>query len=222
MLLIPNLVHAGCFVMYNVINVSDRLRVPPEFFGMDLETAIVQILRDKYERRMDADSGIVLAIWNAKSLGDGNVIPGDGAAHMDVVFDALVFKPVINEIIDSDVSEIVEFGAFVALGPVEGLIHLSQIANDFLSYNKRTGMLSGKESKKVLRKGDLICAKISTVSMKNNVSDTKIGLTMRPDGLGKGEWVEMREKRKAQPEKAEREEKPEAKKKAHKDDKKKE
>lgn len=191
--------------MYNVVNVSDRVRVPPEYFGMDLDKAIVQIVRDKYERRMDPETGIVLAIWNAQSQGDGVVIPGDGAAHMDVTFDALVFKPAINEIIESEVTEIVEFGAFVTLGPVEGLIHLSQIANDFLSYNKRTGMLSGKESKKVLRKGEQVCAKISTVSMKNNVSDTKIGLTMRPEGLGKGEWIEQREKKKASGDKDEKE-----------------
>ncbi len=208
--------------MYNIINVSDRVRVPPEYFGMDIDTATAQILRDKYERRMDPDNGIILAIWNSKSQGDGVVIPGDGAAHMDVSFDALVFKPAINEIVESDVAEIVEFGAFVTLGPVEGLIHLSQIANDFLSYNKRTGMLSGKESKKVLRKGEQVCAKISTVSMKNNVSDTKIGLTMRPDGLGKSEWVEQREKKKVGGEKPEKEDRAEGKKKPAKEEKKKE
>jgi DNA-directed RNA polymerase subunit E' len=88
------------------------------------------------------------------------------------------------------VTELVEFGAFVGIGSVEGLIHLSQIANDFLNYNKKIPAFTGKESKKSLKKGDIVFAKISTVSLKPSLSETKIGLTMRPDGLGKAEWID--------------------------------
>jgi hypothetical protein len=44
------------------------------------------------------------------------------------------------------------------------------------------------------------------VSLKNVISETKIGLTMRPEGLGKDEWVDASERRKEG-----REEKPEKK-----------
>ena len=104
-------------------------------------------------------------------------------------FDTLTYLPQINEIIESEISEVVEFGGFVTLGPIEGLVHLSQIANDFLTYNKKTQTFVGRESKKFLKKSDHVFAKISTVSMKNNIPETKIGLTMRPDGLGKDEWI---------------------------------
>jgi len=97
--------------------------------------------------------------------------------------------PQVNEIMESDVSEIVEFGAFLTMGPMEGLVHLSQIANDFLTYNKKTASFTGRESKKAIKKGDHVYAKISTVSMKMSIPETKIGLTMRPDGLGKEEWL---------------------------------
>jgi DNA-directed RNA polymerase subunit E' len=132
---------------------------------------------------------VVLAVWNVKAAGDGIVIPGDNAAYYDVNFDALCYMPQVNEIVESDVSEIVEFGAFLTLGPMEGLVHLSQIANDFLTFNKKTMSFTGRESKKVLKKGDHVFAKISTVSMKSSIPETKIGLTMRPDGLGKDEWL---------------------------------
>ena len=156
---------------------------------MKLEDSLSQILREKYERRIDKDAGIVLALWNVKPAGDGVVIAGDNAAYYEVAFDVLAYHPMVNEIIGTEVSEIVEFGAFLQLGPMEGLVHLSQIANDFLTYNKKTASFTGRESKKALKKGDHVFAKISTVSMKGSIPETKVGLTMRPDGLGKDEWL---------------------------------
>ena len=175
--------------MYFVLTCKDKVRLPAQLFALKLEDALTQILREKYERRVDKDAGVVLALWNAKPAGDGIVIAGDNAAYYEVAFDVLAYHPLVNEVIETDISEIVEFGAFLALGPMEGLVHLSQIANDFLTYNKKTQAFTGRESKKMLRKGDHVFAKISTVSMKNNIPETKIGLTMRPEGLGKDEWL---------------------------------
>ncbi|MEM4633936.1 MAG: DNA-directed RNA polymerase, partial [Candidatus Anstonellaceae archaeon] len=117
------------------------------------------------------------------------VVAGDNAAYYDVTFEVLAYHPLVNEVVETDVSEVAEFGAFLRLGPMEGLVHLSQIANDFLNYNKKTMSFVGRESKKTLKKGDRVFAKISTVSMKATIPETKIGLTMRPEGLGKDEWL---------------------------------
>lgn len=175
--------------MYYVLSCKDKIRLPAQFFSMKLDDSLTQILREKYERRIDKDAGIMLALWNVKPAGDGVVIAGDNAAYYEVGFDVLAYHPVVNEVIGTEVSEIVEFGAFLTMGPIEGLVHLSQIANDFLTYNKKTMSFTGRESKKALKKGDIVFAKISTVSMKNSIPETKIGLTMRPDGLGKEEWL---------------------------------
>jgi DNA-directed RNA polymerase subunit E' len=196
--------------MYFVLTCKDKVRLPAQFFSMKLEDALTQILREKYERRIDKDAGVVLALWNAKPDGDGVVIAGDNAAYYDVAFDVLAYHPQVNEVIESEVAEIVEFGAFLALGPMEGLVHLSQIANDFLTYNKKTMSFTGRESKKSIKKGDHVFSKISTVSMKGSIPETKIGLTMRPDGLGKDEWLVAK---KAAAEGAEHEKKKEGKKK---------
>ena len=176
---------------------------------MALEKAITQILRDKYERKMDKEHGIVLSIWNVRDVSQGRVIPGDGASFHSATFDVLVYAPEVNEVFDGEVSEVVEFGVFVRLGPLDGLVHLSQITNDFLHYDKKLPAFIGRESKKTLRKGDLIRAKISTVGMKGTIPETKVGLTMRPEGLGKLEWLAAAE---AKPERKEKKEKKEKKK----------
>jgi DNA-directed RNA polymerase subunit E' len=152
---------------------------------MKLNEAALKMLREKYERTVDKNYGIFLSVYNAKIKGDGKVLPGDGAAYFDVKYDALIFGLDVNEVIEGEVSEIVEFGAFVRLGPIDGLVHVSQVANEFLSYDKKNQYLIGKNSKKTIKKGDLVRAKIATVSFKETIPNSKIALTMRPDGLGK-------------------------------------
>jgi DNA-directed RNA polymerase subunit E' len=73
------------------------------------------------------------------------------------------------------------------MGPMDGLIHVSQVTNDFINFDKKNRTLIGKESKHVLKEGDLVRARIIALSSKSEV--TKIGLTMRQPHLGKIEWI---------------------------------
>ena len=171
--------------MYKLITFEDSVRIPPNLFGLKLNDAAEKMLREKHERTVDKNYGIMLGIFNAKIKGDGKILPGDGAAYFDVKYDALVFALEVNEVLEGEVSEIVEFGAFVRLGPIDGLVHVSQVANEFLSYDKKNTQLIGKNSKKTIKKGDLVRAKVATVSFKDTIPNSKIALTMRPDGLGK-------------------------------------
>ncbi len=169
--------------MYKLATIEQTVRVPPELFGMKMRDAALQMLREQLERTVSKELGIIVSVDNARIKSPGRVLQGDGAAYFDVEFDALVFQPEVNEIVDGEVSEIVEFGAFVRIGPIDGLIHVSQIANDFFSFDKRTGNLVGRETKKNVKRGDKLRAKIATVSLKDTIASSKIALTSRPEGL---------------------------------------
>lgn len=176
--------------MYYIKRVEDKVRLPPSSFGSKLEDALLRLIRDKYERRIFRELGLVLSADDLEVVGEGIVIPGDSGAYYTVGFDMLTFTPHVNEVYDGEIREIVEFGAFVGIGPLQGLLHVSQISKDKFFYDKKTKSLGGRSEKRSLKKGDKLFLKISTVSMKSATTDTKIGLTMRPDGLGKSEWLE--------------------------------
>ncbi len=175
--------------MYYVHTIQDTISITPNYFGEDIKKSAEEILRRKYERTIDKDLGIIIALFNVRDISDGYIVPGDPATHNNVTFDALTFNLEVDEVVAGEVSELVDFGCFVRIGPIEGLVHLSQITSDFISYDKRGGFFVSKNSGKSLKKGDLVLAKVSTISLKNNIKDTKIALTMRPDGLGKPEWM---------------------------------
>ncbi len=176
--------------MYYLMDIEDKIRVPPAMFGSKMEKAAKMILREKYEGRIYKELGVVLSIDDVKLLSEGMVIPGDGGAYYKVKFKALTFIPQVNDVHISEVKEIVEFGAFASIGPFQGLLHVSQIAKDKFYYDKKSKALTSKALKKSIKKGDTLLVKVSTVSLKSTSSETKIGLTMRPEGLGKLEWVE--------------------------------
>lgn len=176
--------------MYKLVTIEDTVRVPPDRFSEKLEDVVLDILKKSYGGITDKDLGMVLVITEVLDVSIGRIIMGDGASYHEVTFEALVYKPEVNEIVLGEIVEIVEFGAFIRLGPIDGLVHVSQVMNDFVGYDKKKGVLYGKESKRSLKEGDKVRARIVTVSLKRGTKAGKIGLTMRQPGLGKIEWIE--------------------------------
>ncbi|MGC8479121.1 MAG: DNA-directed RNA polymerase [Candidatus Micrarchaeia archaeon] len=175
--------------MYYIHTIKDSISIPPSHFGEDVQASATAMLRSKYERTIDKHLGIILALYNVRDISDGFILPGDPSTHHNVTFNVLTFSLDVGEVVKGEVSELVDFGCFVRLGPIDGLVHMSQIMNDYINYDRKTSAFVSKSTGKNLKKGDIVYAKISTVSFKGNLKDTKIALTMRPDGLGKYEWL---------------------------------
>ncbi|MFH0954970.1 MAG: DNA-directed RNA polymerase [Candidatus Micrarchaeota archaeon] len=191
--------------MYALFKVRDMIRVPPKEFTHDLKASVLKIAQQDYEGIVDDELGIVVAVTDVDSVGEGKVVPGDGAAYYETVFDALVFKPEIQEVVHGNVSEVTEFGAFVKIGPMEGLVHVSQIMDDYINYDAKSASFVGRESSKKLIVEDNILARIVTCSLKNSVQNSKIGLTMRQIGLGKEDWLKIDQKNREKKEKMKKE-----------------
>ncbi|PIO08722.1 DNA-directed RNA polymerase [Candidatus Pacearchaeota archaeon CG10_big_fil_rev_8_21_14_0_10_34_12] len=172
--------------MFYLTEVEDYVRVEPKLFGIPTKEAVEKQLGETYSNYYDKEMGKVVSVVEVMDVGDGIIIPGDGAAYYKSEFKVLTWKPEINEISFGIVSEITTFGAFINLGVMQGMIHISQTMNDFVSFSK-TNLLVGKVSKKSLKKGDLCLVRIVAISHKGE--SPKIGLTMRQPGLGKLEWI---------------------------------
>lgn len=178
--------------MFYIIDVSDYVRVEPKLFGLDTQTAIEEQLQTTYEDYHDEEIGEVIAVISVANIGEGVIIPGDGAAYYNADFKLLVWKPELQEIVNGTIDEITNFGAFIDLGVMRGMIHISQTMEDYVSFSA-SNTLSGKSTKKVVKKGDKCLARIVAISYKGD--QPKIGLTMRQPGLGKIEWIEEEKKK---------------------------
>jgi DNA-directed RNA polymerase subunit E' len=184
--------------LYLISKIEDTVRIPPNRFDEPLNVVASEIINENYMGKIDKKSGLMVTVKDIEEIGVGKVIMGDGAAYHEVVFTALFFKPELHEIVEGEVIEVTEFGAFIRIGPMDGLVHVSQVTDDYINYDGKRGALIGKESKKTLEEGNKVRARIVALSLKGKSSkETKIGLTMRQPNLGRVEWIEAEKKKKS-------------------------
>lgn len=203
--------------MYRKMRLADTVRIAPELLGEPVQEAVKLALRDKLEGLVDKKIGAMVAVKDVIEVGEGHILAGDGGVYYDAVFDALTFMPEMQEIIEGSVVEVVEFGIFVGIGPLDGLVHVSQLTDEFVNYDEKNSRLITKESGRSVTDGDKVRARIIAVSLnEREPRDSKIGLTMRQHTLGKLEWIEEARKpkesgeEKAKPRKKRKEEAPRA------------
>ncbi len=175
--------------MFKLFTIEGKIEIPPFLFGQEKTISARIILSVDYEGTITRDYGFIIAVVDVLSVGKGIIIPGSANTFHEVEFTLLTFRPTISEVVEGTVVEIVDFGAFIRLGPLDGLVHVSQICDDYISYEQVGNRFIGKETGKILEVNDQVRAKIIAVSLGTGRSG-KLGLTMRQKFLGKEEWIE--------------------------------
>lgn len=174
--------------MFYKTKLREHIRVPPKLFDLPTEQAVLEMLRQGFEGFIDKDLGIMVGVLSVDDIKEGSIIPGDGASYYESTFNLLMFKPELQEVLPGRIRDIADFGAFISIGPIDGMIHISQTMDDFVSFGKDKVLL-GKDTKRSLKVNDPCRARIIATSFKE-LTNPKIGLTMRQKGLGKTDWVE--------------------------------
>ncbi len=175
--------------MYKKITLQHIVRIPPTKFGSNIREAAFEILSEQFNGQIYENIGFIIAVIDV--IGDpkeGKILHGDASTFHLVDFSVLAYLPKLHEIVDGTVVEAVEFGAFIRLGPSDGLCHVSQICDDFISFENMNQRFIGKESSKILTVDDKVRGRIIAVSMGTGRSG-KLGLTMRQPFLGKEQWI---------------------------------
>lgn len=190
--------------MFYKVKVKDYVRVPPAMFNLSKRESVLKNIKLSYENYLSKDFGFVINVIEVGNIGEGVIVPGDGAAYYDTGFELLTFKPEMNELVFGKIRDITDFGAFMDIGGIEGMVHISQSMDDFVSFSKDK-VLQGKKTSQSIKVGDKCKARIIAVSYKD-MNNPKIGLTMRQDGLGKLEWLEKQKEGEGKESKEEKEE----------------
>ncbi len=177
--------------MYYRLKMVDKVRVPPNRLGEDLETVILDVLQEQLEGSIDKEIGIFIAVTKVARIGEGEMIPGDGAVFYDVDFEGLAIRLTLQEVIEGIVVETTSFGAFVSLGPIDAMLHVSQISDEYISYDEKNSQLICQDSGRHIGVGDVVRARVVTLSLsEREPRESKIGLTMRQAGLGSLVWLD--------------------------------
>ena len=75
------------------------------------------------------------------------------------------------------------------IGPTDALLHLSQVMDDYLKSDVKSGVIVANQSGRTLRVGSTVRARITAVSLAKAATMGKIGITCRQPFLGADEWI---------------------------------
>jgi DNA-directed RNA polymerase subunit E' len=182
--------------MYYLDHRRDVVRIPPERLGPQLDTVLTELAQQQFEGKLVEGQNLTVMIRGVGPLGEGHIIHGDGGVYQEVEYEALMFRPEIQEVVEGQIVEIRKFGAFVRFGPLDGLLHVSQIMDDRVNIDEHNQRLVGVETKKDLKVGYKVRARIVSLSLSEiSPRDSRIGLTMRQPGLGRLEWIQEAHKK---------------------------
>ncbi len=176
--------------MFQLVELADVVRVPPDKFGTPLEDVALELLKLKYESTIRPDHGYLILVTKVEVDPVGKIIPGDGATYHKVGFQVLTFFPLKQELVEGEIVEVTDFGAFVRIGPADALLHLSQIMDDYLTSDVKSGIITASQSKRTLKVGSKVRVRITAVSLGHGISMGKIGVTCRQPFLGALDWIE--------------------------------
>jgi DNA-directed RNA polymerase subunit E' len=112
--------------MFYKVKVRDHIRVSPDKFGMELKQAIAAEVKNKFSGYISKDLGVVIDVSDVEEVGEGVIIPGDGAAFYETTFQLISFEPEVQEVVKGKIKEVADFGVFYSIGPMDGMIHISQ------------------------------------------------------------------------------------------------
>ena len=176
--------------MYYLDRRRDVVRIPPDRLGPKIETVLTALAQQQFEGKLVDGQNLTVLISEVQPIGEGHIIHGDGGVYQEVEYQALLFRPELQEVVEGAVVEIRKFGAFVRFGPLDGLLHVSQLMDDRVNIDEHNQRLVGVETKRDLKVGYKVRARIVSLSLSEiSPRDSRIGLTMRQPGLGRLEWI---------------------------------
>jgi len=182
--------------MYYLDHRRDVVRIPPQRLGPELSNVLTELAQQQFEGKLVDGQSVAVTIRDVTPVGEGHIIHGDGGVYQEVEYEALLFRPEIQEVVEGAVVEIRKFGAFVRFGPLDGLLHVSQIMDDRVNIDEHNQRLVGVESKKDLKVGYKVRARVVSLSLSEiSPRDSRIGLTMRQPALGRLEWIQEAHKK---------------------------
>jgi len=102
----------------------------PSSFGPRLHEEIKKALYQEVEGTIDPRYGFVIAVTKVQEIPLGEVQEG-GSVKFNVTYQAIIFRPFRNQVLDAVVSSVDTLGVRCQAGPLVIFVHKDQIPADY-------------------------------------------------------------------------------------------
>jgi len=103
--------------MFVLTLLADTIRIPPNLLAKPTLTSVQTEIEKRYPNKIIVDVGLIICPYGPPlEVGDGILAPGDGGAHHQVIFQCVVFRPFVEEVLIGTVLSSHEGGITVSVG----------------------------------------------------------------------------------------------------------
>jgi DNA-directed RNA polymerase II subunit RPB7 len=118
--------------MFYVTSLTTEIVLAPRFFGSTLHSTITRLVKESVEGTALAHYGYVVSVLDVpREKMKGGVIEYDsGDVVFSITYEALLFRPFKNEVLDAVVVDVTNMGFFAYVGPLRIFVHSKQFPPD--------------------------------------------------------------------------------------------
>ncbi|KAG9393554.1 DNA-directed RNA polymerase III subunit RPC8 [Carpediemonas membranifera] len=186
------------------MTLSRRVHVPPKYYNSGMQRYIKDILKSEVEGRYLHGIGSIVAVIGNMEISEGFLLPESesnesavrygGSASFKVRYSALVFVPMINEVIDVIVGTAHETGFHATAGPMRVFVDQSRLSGYVFDSTSTpvTWVGTGDNANRVIREGGVCRCRIIGIELPATAGKVTPFAICRVDepGLGPAEEEE--------------------------------
>lgn len=147
--------------IFSEINLNDNIILKPEQFDINPNNKITTILKKNIENKvLGRIDGYILIVSKINSISEGNINNINGDISYSVNYDAVVFKPIKNSIINIRITNYNELAIWGIIDNIDNNIQCvcyKQMISDKFDYDEEKDIWKTKKSKSLY--GDIIVVK---------------------------------------------------------------
>lgn len=108
--------------------IEDTLEIPCRLFTLSSDTnrIVFRLLNAKFANRVIPNHGLFISVRALKEIGPPFIFPGKGDAHVELMFEALLFRPLSQQVLSARIRHVDESGLLVSTLFFEDIIIRSE------------------------------------------------------------------------------------------------
>lgn len=158
--------------MFYLLEVKTKTSLSPDQLdpNKNADELLLDTLRDSLEGKVLKDIGLVVAVISCNIQGEGTIPPRSPDIFFNTEMQIICFRPVEGEVIEGEVVNVTETGAFINIGSLDGFWPRNRISDKRLQFNAKNGSLQDREGQITVRRKEKARVKISNVEIRTPVS----------------------------------------------------
>lgn len=158
--------------MFHLLEVQTKTSISPEQLdpSKDANELLLKRLREKLEGEILKDIGLVVAVISCQIMGEGEIPLRSPEVLFNATMKLLSFLPKEDEVVEGEVVNVTETGAFVNIGSIDAFWPRNKISDKRLTFNARRGTLENQKGEAVVERKEKVRTKVSNIEIRTPTS----------------------------------------------------